>query len=298
MQNFLYFYQHIPYHLNPVAFSVFGLPVDWYSLMYIVGFLVVYLILAFRIRRGESPEILNFKFKISNKIQNKNYKFQNETLLDLMLVAFSGLLIGGRLGYVFFYNFPYYTANPLAIISPYDPVTHQFIGIYGMSYHGALIGALATAWVYTKIKKFDFWSLANFIAPAIPAGYFFGRMGNFFNGELYGRMTDKIWGMYFPSDPYGFLRHPSELYEAILEGIVLFLILWPLRNKEKYKNQMLALYIIGYAVARIGIEFFREPDGQLGFLFGILTMGQLLSFFMLVTGFSLLLVGRKKEKML
>ncbi len=279
MINFLYSYQRIPYHLNPVAFSVGGFFVDWYSLMYLVAFLVIHLLLNYRIREKEG-------------------EYSKNMLLDLMLVVFVGLLIGGRLGYVLFYNFTYYWQNPLAIISPYDPVTHQFIGIYGMSYHGGLIGALVAAWIFLKVKKMDFWQWANFVAPAIPAGYFFGRIGNFLNGELYGRATGKFWGMYFPSDPYGLLRHPSELYEAILEGLVLFLILWPLRNKEKYRDQLLAFYLIGYAAMRIGAEFFREPDTQVGYLFGGLTLGQLLSLLMLIFGCALFFISRKKKKVI
>jgi phosphatidylglycerol:prolipoprotein diacylglycerol transferase len=209
-----------------------------------------------------------------------------------------GLLIGGRLGYILFYDFSYYWQSPLAIISPIDPITHQFIGIYGMSYHGALLGALLAGWIYTKIKKLNFWRWANFIAPAVPAGYFFGRMGNLMNGELYGRLTDKSWGMYFPSDPFGLLRHPSELYEAGLEGTLLFLILWKLRQSEKYKNHLLALYIMGYALVRIIAEFFREPDAQIGYLFLGLTLGQILSLGMLILGLGLFSVGRKRKSML
>jgi len=330
MNNLLYSYQHIPYHLNPVAFSVGSFKVDWYSLMYLVGFGVVYGLLKYRIKKGEgnSLEITKSKLsgyarsgearQISNKIQSKNDKIQKEiqdtclpsaeqragtarykiqdTLLDLMLVVFAGLLIGGRLGYVLFYDLAYYVQNPISIISPYDPVTHQFIGIYGMSYHGALIGALSAGWIFVKIKKLNFWRWANFVAPAIPAGYFFGRIGNFLNGELYGRATDEFLGMYFPGDPYGLLRHPSALYEAFLEGLALFLILWILRNDQKYQVRLFLLYIIGYAVARIMAEFFREPDAQIGYLFGFLTLGQLLSFLMLIFGLLLILVSRKEKK--
>jgi len=295
MHNVLYFYQHIPYHTNPVAFYFFNLPVDWYSLMYLAGFLTVYLLLWYRIKKRE----------IQNEIPNTKYQIPDTNiLLDLMLVTFGGLLVGGRLGYVFFYNFNYYIQNPITIISPFDPITHEFIGIFGMSYHGALIGALLAGWIFIKIKKLDFWRWANFIAPAIPAGYFFGRIGNFMNGELYGRVTDKFWGMYFPQSAYDTqnfsslqLRYPSELNEAFLEGIVLFLILWPLRNHPRFKNHMLAFYIIGYAAARIIAEFFRQPDSQIGYIFGWLTLGQILSIFMLIFGIGLILVRQHNKKM-
>ena len=313
MNNWLYSYQHLPERLDPVAFSVFGLPVDWYSLMYLAGFLAAYLLLRYRIKKGEAchprvcgdpvsgPKVsaLDSRLRGNDKrkeIQNKIP--DTEILLDLMLAAFGGLLIGGRLGYVLFYNFSYYAAHPLEIISPFDPVTHQFIGIFGMSYHGALIGALLAGALFVKIKKLNFWQWANFVAPAVPAGYFFGRLGNFMNGELYGRATNVFWGMYFPLDPYGLLRHPSELYEAVLEGLLLFLVLWPLRNHPKIKNNMLALYIIGYALARIVVEFFRQPDEQIGYLFGFLTLGQVLSFFMLIFGTVLMIARRKTGKMI
>lgn len=286
MNNLLYLYQHIPYHLNPIAFAVGNFAADWYSLMYLMAFLVAYLLLRYRITKGEW-----------NCSEIPNSKFQNELLLDLMLTVFVGLLIGGRLGYVLFYNLTYYLQNPLAIISPYDAVTHQFIGIYGMSYHGGLIGAILVGWIFIKIKKLDFWQWANFVAPAIPAGYFFGRIGNFLNGELYGRVTDKFWGMYFPSDPFGLLRHPSELYEAILEGPALFLVLWMIRNNQKYQGNLFGAYVVGYASMRIIAEFFREPDEQIGFLFGGLTLGQLLSLCMLVLGFLTFFIGRKDKKM-
>ncbi|MFA7319043.1 MAG: prolipoprotein diacylglyceryl transferase [Parcubacteria group bacterium] len=326
MSNLLYLYQHIPYNLNPVAFAVGNFAVDWYSIMYLVAFGVVYSLLKYRIKRseGDGLEITKSKLQISNKIlastsgdscsstrggqnpkseiniekiPNTRNQIQNtDTLLDIMLAVFVGLLIGGRLGYVIFYNFTYYLQNPLVIISPYDAVTHQFIGIYGMSYHGGLIGAVLAGWIFIRIKRLDFWRWANFVAPAVPAGYFFGRIGNFLNGELYGRATSGFWGMYFPSDPFGLLRHPSELYEAVLEGLIIFLVLWPLRHNQKYQDKLLALYIVGYASARIIAEFFREPDVQVGYIFNSLTLGQILSSLMLVFGLWLIFVSRKRKK--
>lgn len=266
MTDFLSFYQHIPGYLNPVAFSIFGFPIDWYSLMYLAGFLAVYFLLRYRIKKGENNETLN-----------------TEKLLDLMIAAFFGLLVGGRLGYVLFYNFSYYAARPLEIISPFD-ASGNFVGIYGMSYHGALIGAILTGYLYVKAKKLNFLNLANFVVPAIPLGYFFGRIGNFINGELYGRVTDKFWGMYFPLDSFGLLRHPSQLYEAILEGVILFILLWSIRNNKKYKKHLLAFYLMGYGVMRIIGEFFREPDIQIGYILGFFTLGQILSAGMISLG--------------
>jgi phosphatidylglycerol---prolipoprotein diacylglyceryl transferase len=281
MDKFLYSYQHLPFYINPVAFSFGFFKIDWYSLMYIFGFITVYLLLKYRIKKVEN----NFIFDISK-------------LLDLLLYSFLGLIIGARLGYILFYNPSFYWQNPLAIISPYDPISYEFIGIYGMSYHGGLIGVILAVWIFSKKNKINFFELANFAVPAIPAGYFFGRMGNFLNGELFGRVTDKFWGMYFPADVLRILRHPSQLYEAILEGIILFLILWFLRNKEELKDKMLGLYLLGYAICRIIAEFFREPDEQIGYIFGCLTLGQILSFIMLILGILLILYSNKFKKVL
>ncbi len=281
MDNFIYHYQHLPYDINPIAIQVGFLKVDWYSLMYLAGFLTVYFLLKYRIKKKEN----NFPFDISK-------------LEDLLMYSFVGLILGARMGYVLFYNFSYYWENPLAIISPYDPITHQFIGIYGMSFHGGLIGIILFSWIFTKKNKIGFQKLANFVVPAIPAGYFFGRVGNFLNGELYGRATQKFWGMYFPQDSFGLLRHPSQLYEAFLEGIILFLVLWFLRNNEKVKNRMLGAYFAGYAMFRIIVEFFREPDEQIGYLFGFLTLGQIFSLFMLIIGIILACGGGKTKKVL
>jgi phosphatidylglycerol:prolipoprotein diacylglycerol transferase len=260
--------------------------------MYLVAFFVVYLLVRYRINKAEYEglKIPNDKLQIPNKIQISKSKMES-LLLDFLLYAFIGLIIGARLGEVFFYNFSYYSANPLMIISPFDPVTHKFIGIYGMSYHGGLIGVAVTAWIWARKNNINLLSWGNLIAPAIPAGYFFGRIGNFINGELYGRPTSTWWGMYFPSDPTGQLRHPSQLYEAFLEGILLFFILWPIRRKYWARNNMLVLYLSGYAVARITSEFFREPDGLIGFL----TLGQFYSLLTLLAAFLVFLNTRKSD---
>ncbi|MFA6485464.1 MAG: prolipoprotein diacylglyceryl transferase [Parcubacteria group bacterium] len=230
------------------------------------------------------------KLNHSKLFQNSKFKIQNsEYLLDFLLYAFVGLIVGARLGEVFFYNFSYYAAHPIQIISPFDPVTHRFIGIYGMSYHGGLIGVVIAGWLWAKKNNINLLNWFNFIVPAIPAGYFFGRIGNFINGELYGRATTGWWGMYFPNDYMHELRNPSQLYEAFLEGIILFVILWLLRNKKWAKDNMLAFYLSGYAIARIISEFFRDPDGWIGFL----TLGQFYSLLMVPTAFLVFLNTKK-----
>lgn len=278
MDNFLHSYQHIPYHIDPTIFKFGIFSLGWYSLMYIVAFLVAYALLMYRFRRGE---------------WDKSEKYDGEMISDFLLVVFIGLLLGGRLGYVFFYNFQFYAANPMAIISPFDPVTGEMVGIYGMSFHGGLLGGIIAALVFIRKKGFDFWRFSDFIIPAVPAGYFFGRIGNFLNGELWGRVTTKAWGMYFPDDVQGVLRHPSQIYEALGEGLAMFLILWFLRNNEKTKGRLFGIYLAGYAVMRIGSEFFRDPDPQIGYVFGYFTLGQLLSLPMIVLG--IILVFKKKK---
>lgn len=297
---FLYFYQHLPEATSPIAFSIGPLYVRWYPLMYLVGFLVVYLLLRYRIQKGEAEKIFNFQFSIYNQFSIS--KFQNDLLFSFLIYIFLGLIIGGRLGYVLFYNLSYYWRYPLAIISPWDPVTHQYIGIYGMSYHGGLAGVFLAAWLFTRKHKLNFWGLGNFIAPAVPAGYFFGRIGNFMNGELWGRVTTAWWGMYFPDSAIAQtqnfaalpLRYPSQLIEAFLEGVILFLFLWPLRNKKIVRDYALVLYLSGYASARFVAEFFRAPDRQLGFVLGLLTVGQLLSIALFVFALSLLYFQKRK----
>jgi phosphatidylglycerol---prolipoprotein diacylglyceryl transferase len=288
MDKFINYYQHIPERLDPVAFSFGNFSVSWYALMYLVGFIIVYVILGWRIKKGELnfDEIPNSKFQIPNKSQILNIKYQKDILLSFLIYVFLGLLIGARLGYVLFYDLKYYLADSLTIISPFS-ATGEFVGIYGMSYHGGLVGAVLMSWLFCRKNDLDLMEMANFVVPAIPAGYFFGRIGNFLNGELYGRITQKPWGMYFPGDSLGLLRHPSQLYEAGLEGVALFFILWTIRNHEKYGKKTLSLYIIGYAAARIIIEFFREPDSQIGYIINCFTMGQILSLVMLFAGFSL-----------
>ncbi|MFH1183187.1 MAG: prolipoprotein diacylglyceryl transferase [Candidatus Moraniibacteriota bacterium] len=265
MENWLQIYQTLPLKIDPLAFHVGFFQISWYALMYLVGFAVVYYLLLWRIKKGEGH-------------------WSKENIQEFLLAAFLGVVIGGRLGYVLFYNLPFYLANPMAIISPFSE--GQWAGIYGMSYHGGLIGALVAGLFFCRKNKLNFFFLADFIVPAVPAGYFFGRLGNFINGELFGRITQKEWGVYFPGET--FLRHPSQLYEAFFEGLILFLILWLLRNGLKYKNKLLCVYVLGYSLFRFGIEFFRQPDEQIGLLFGFLTLGQLLSLIMALVAFSAL----------
>lgn len=275
MVNFLTLYQHLPERISPDIFSVGPFSVEWYSLMYIAAFLTVYFILTYRLKKREA-------------------NFSRAKILDFLLYAIVGVIVGGRLGYVLFYNLPYYLHDPLAIIYPFDPATGRFVGLRGMSYHGGLIGVILASWIFVRNNKIDFWRFSDFIVPAIPAGYFFGRIGNFLNGELYGRITASPVGMYFVSDPL-VLRYPSQLFEATLEGLLLFCLLWFLRNKKFAQDYLLILYLVGYGLLRFAAEFFRQPDPQIGYLFHFFTLGQILSLSMALAGGVLALIKRRKK---
>lgn len=275
----LQFYQHLPEYLNPIAFSIGDFSIRWYSLMYLVGFAVVYWLLMYRIGRDDYLSKI-FNEIPNSKLENSKLKIQN-LILDFLLYAFLGLLIGARLGYVLFYNLNYYIQHPLAIISPFE--NGNFVGIFGMSYFGGLIGIIISSLIFCKIKKINFFEWADFVVPAIPAGYFFGRIGNFLNGELYGKSTDRFWGMYFGD---GILRHPTQLYEAFLEGLLLFVILWLFRNKSRFPGHLLAMYLFGYGVIRFFIEFLREQEGATLFR---MTTGQILSVIIAIVSIAIFL---------
>ncbi len=274
-------YQQLPQLINPIAFTIGFLAVRWYSLMYLVGLATVWFLLKWRIEKGEVAEkfqISEKKGKLENKNCQNNRKLQLQNIiLNFLLVAFFTGLVGGRLGYVIFYNWTYFSLHPWQIISPFDFAMGSFVGLYGMSYHGALLGGITGMFLLARARKIDFLKWADFIVPALPAGYFFGRIGNFLNGELFGRVTTLKIGMYFPASS-GVLRYPSQILEACLEGLLLFGILWQLRNQEKFKaGSLSALYLLGYGIVRFIGEFFRQPDPQLGFIFLNFTLGQLLS---------------------
>lgn len=275
MQAFLDFYQQLPYHIDPVAFRLGPFSLTWYALTYVVAVLVIYWLLVYRLKKGEAS-------------------YHSELVIDFLFYALLGVLVGGRLGYVLFYNLPFYLAHPAAVISPFSE-SGQLIGIYGMSYHGGLLGVILSGWLFTRKQKINFWQWADFVIPAIPAGYFFGRLGNFLNGELYGRATSAVWGMHFPGDPSGLLRHPSQLYEALGEGLLLFIILWAWRNRRRFPGQLLLIYLAGYGSVRFLLEFFREPDPQIGLIFGFFSLGQLFSLSMAIFSLSAFVIWRKKN---
>ncbi|MCM8757994.1 MAG: prolipoprotein diacylglyceryl transferase, partial [Candidatus Omnitrophica bacterium] len=179
--------------------------------------------------------------------------------------------------------------NPLEIILPFEFKENiRFVGISGLSYHGGLIGLVVGTLIFCYKNRVDFWKLADLVSFGVPLGYTFGRIGNFLNRELYGRPTSFFLGMYFPSDPLNKLRHPSQLYEAFFEGIFLFLILLAIHKRiKKIKGLVFCFYLLGYGILRFVIEYFRQPDPQLGFVVDSLTMGQILCLFMVITGICL-----------
>lgn len=196
-----------------------------------------------------------------------------------------GLIIGARLGYVLFYNAGYYAQHPLEIILPLDFSRGvRFVGISGMSYHGGALGLIIASVMFCRKREIDFWNFADLFCPAFPLGYTFGRIGNFINGERYGRIAIVPWGMYFPLDSSRILRHPSQLYEALFEGVMLFILLWVIRKRSPFDGFLFAVYLVGYGTVRFFIEFFREPDPQIGYLFSFFTMGQILCIIMVMLG--------------
>ncbi|MDP5210362.1 prolipoprotein diacylglyceryl transferase [Microbulbifer sp. 2205BS26-8] len=247
--------------IDPVAFAVGPLKVHWYGLMYLVGFIVAWWLALRRSTRPWSPVI-------------------KSEVEDLILYCAIGVVVGGRLGYMFFYNLPELIANPLSVLKVWEG---------GMSFHGGLIGVmLATAWYARKIGT-TFPALIDFVAPLVPIGLGLGRLGNFIGQELWGRPTQGPWGMVFPRDPELLARHPSQLYQAFLEGLVLFAVLWWFSSRPRPRLAVGGMFVLLYGVFRFLVEFVREPDGHIGFdLFGWMTRGQLLSLPMMVAGIALL----------
>ncbi len=267
MYDFKIWWQHLPQNISPVIFEIGGFKLQYYGLMYIVAFAITFFLVIYRLKH------------------ENRFEFTTDQIKDITTYLILGLIVGARLGYVLFYNFSYYIKHPLEIIIPFsfsNGIT--FTGISGMSYHGGLIGATFAAWFYFNKAKLNWWSGVDLFVPVIPLGYTFGRLGNFINGELFCRVTTSAVGMYFPMAPAGQLRHPSQLYEAFFEGIFLFAVLWGVRKIKIPNGAMLALYMIGYGMVRLFIEYFREPDAHLGFVLLSFSMGQILCMLMIAAG--------------
>jgi phosphatidylglycerol:prolipoprotein diacylglycerol transferase len=276
MEALITAWRHLPSHLSPYLFEVGSFQLRWYSLMYLAAFGCIYWLVLRRIRQ-------------------EKLGYSGELIQDYFVWAILGVILGGRLGYVLFYNLGYYLQHPLEIIFPFEFTGGgmRFVGISGMSYHGGVVAILAATVVFCRKRGIEFWGFADLFTSAIPLGYTFGRIGNFLNGELYGRATDLPWGMVFPLDPQRLVRHPSQLYEALFEGLVLFAVLWAFRRRIPFSGGLFAGYIGGYGAIRFFIEFLREPDAHLGFVLGPFSMGQVLCLLMMLAGGAIWALRRK-----
>ena len=253
---------------DPLAFSIFGFNVYWYSLCYIIALLLALILAKYFVKL--------YKIPIAEKMLD-NY----------FIWAELGVILGARLGYIIIYdtNTAFYLSAPWQIFNPY--ANGEFVGIRGMSYHGAVLGFIIATFLFCRKHKQDLWLYLDLCALSIPLAYFFGRIGNFLNQELFGRETDLIstpWAIIVDGIP----RHPSQLYEGVLEGFGVFFALLIAKRFQKANGELIALYAIFYTLARFICEFYRQPDAQLGFLIFGLSMGQLLSLLMFGAGILLL----------
>ena len=259
---------HYP-HIDPVALSLGPIKIHWYGIMYLIGFVGAW---ALGVYRAKKP------FSILNKDQ----------VADAIFYGALGVILGGRIGYMLLYDFSNFIHKPWIIVQIWDG---------GMSFHGGLIGVFIAYLLYARKIKANVWDILDFFAPMVPIGLGAGRLGNFINGELWGRITDSPFGMIFPTG--GPLpRYPSQLVEFLLEGVVLFIILWFVSIKPRQRFTMCALFITFYGIFRFLVEFLRQPDPQMGYvLFGWMTQGQVLSLPMFIGGIlALLYISLQKNK--
>lgn len=268
------FWQNIYSNFDPIAFKVFGFSVHWYGIMYVLALLSALFIAKWVVKRDKLP-------------------FKEKELDDYFIWIEVGVILGARIGYIVFYdpNLSYYLTHPWQMFNPF--VDGTFVGIRGMSYHGAVIGFLLGTWGYCIRHKTSPWSYLDLVGISVPFGYIFGRIGNFLNKELIGRYTDLPWGI----NVLGDLRHPSQLYEAFLEGVLVFIIIFSYRRYKKFNGELIVLYGALYSMARFIAEFWRQPDFQIGFIYGgWLTQGQLLSFGMFLVSILLYLYLYRRNK--
>lgn len=254
------YWNHIYEHFNPVALDLGFISVHWYGIMYISALLVALWFAKWIIKRDNMPI--------------------SEATIDSYFIWIEvGIILGARIWYILFYdpNTSYYLSQPWQIFNPFS--NGEFVGIRGMSYHGAVVGAAISSYLFARRNPGQIYKILDVVALSVPVGFVFGRIGNFLNQELIGRATDVPWGIYVE----GVLRHPSQLYEGLLEGILIAIIIFLYRKRRAFDGALVGIYGVLYGTARFIAEFWREPDVQLGYLYGDwLTMGQLQSFIMIV----------------
>lgn len=256
--------------IDPVAVDLGFAQVHWYGLMYLFAFTAVFVLGRYRIDKGLGP-------------------MKKEQVGDMVYYCALGAILGGRLGYVFFYNFGKFLEDPIWLFKVWEG---------GMSFHGGFLGVMLGMFVFARQINARFFHVMDFLAPLVPIGLGFGRIGNFIGGELWGRATDAPWGMVFPSDPEQLVRHPSQLYQFALEGVVFFIALWVFSSKRRPLYAVSGFFLIGYGLFRFLVEFVREPDSHLGFIaWDWLTMGQLLSLPMILAGVAMMVYAYKLNDM-
>ncbi|OGT52108.1 MAG: prolipoprotein diacylglyceryl transferase [Gammaproteobacteria bacterium RIFCSPHIGHO2_12_FULL_41_15] len=259
----------IPYpHINPIAIEIGPLKIHWYGLAYLFGIGVAWLLALYRARKPNS-------------------RWNAEQVGDLVFCVALGVILGGRIGYMLFYDFSDLIQHPLDLFKVWDG---------GMSFHGGFLGVLLSMYILSKKTKRHFWDVMDFIAPFVPVGLGAGRIANFINGELWGRVTNVPWAMVFPHTQDQLPRHPSALYEFLLEGVLFFAIMWIFSSKPRPRMAVSGVFSLCYGLFRFVVEFFRQPDQQLGFVaFGWMTRGQELSIPMIVAGMIILVWAYKRS---
>lgn len=257
-------------NFSPVAVELGPIAIRWYGLMYLAAFVQFFLLGRLRLRR--------YPHVVASGMTNARIE-------DLLFYGALGVVLGGRLGYVLFYKPLYYLSHPLEILAVWQG---------GMSFHGGLLGVIFACWLFGRRNQIHFLDLMDFVSPLVPLGLAAGRLGNFINGELWGRRSDLPWAMVFPQAGDGIPRHPSQLYQFMGEGILLFVLVWWFAAKPRPRGTVAACFLTGYAVFRFMAEFAREPDAFLGVLAGGLTMGQWLCIPMFLVGIVLFATARRQ----
>jgi phosphatidylglycerol:prolipoprotein diacylglycerol transferase len=256
----------IAYPEISTSFAIGPIKIHWYGMMYLVGFAAAWMLGRARVQR---------------------HAWTHEQVSDLIFYGALGAVLGGRLGYILFYDLASYLVDPLAVFRVWQG---------GMAFHGGLLGVIAAMLLLARKQRRSFWAVADFAAPLVPIGLMAGRLGNFINGELWGRVTDVPWAMIFPRDPEQLARHPSQLYQAALEGLLLFVVLWLYSARPRATGKVAGLFLLGYGVVRFVGEGFRQPDAHIGFVaLGWLSMGQLLSLPMIAFGILVWIWAQRRQ---